>query len=122
MARILFIDDDPAVLALAGAALTAGSHHVTLAINGRAGVAAYRRETFDLVVTDLFMPEQDGIETIEQIRKITRTLPILAISGSHRGAEYLRAASALGASATLEKPFTPDQLIEAVDQLLKAFA
>jgi len=102
--------------------LTASGNQATLAINGRAGVAAYRREPFELVVTDIFMPEQDGIETIEQIRKTTRTLPILAISGSYRGAEYLRAASALGANATLEKPFTADQLIDAVDQLLEAFA
>jgi CheY-like chemotaxis protein len=122
MARILFIDDDPAVLALAGSILTACGHHVTLAIRGRAGVEAYRREPFALVVTDIFMPEQDGIETIGQIRHSTRGTPIPAISGSHSGDDYLRAASALGADATLEKPFTPDQLIDAVDRLLKAFA
>ena len=122
MARILFIDDDPAVLALAGGILTARGHHVTLAISGHAGIEAYRRELFDLVVTDIFMPEQDGIETIGQIRRSTRGTPILAISGSHRGDGYLRAASALGADATLEKPFTPHQLIDTVDRLLKAFA
>jgi len=122
MAHILFIDDDPAMLELAGTVLAASGHHTTLASNGRVGVAAYREESFALVVTDIFMPEQDGIETIGQIRKTTRTLPILAIAGRYRGPEYLRAASALGANATLEKPFTADQLIEAVDQLLNAVA
>jgi CheY-like chemotaxis protein len=122
MARILFIDDDLAVLALAGNVLAAGGHRATLAVNGRAGMDAYRRDLFELVVTDIFMPEQDGIETIEQIRRTMRGTPILAISGSHRGGEYLRAASALGANETLEKPFTSGQLIDAVDRLLSAFA
>jgi CheY-like chemotaxis protein len=122
MAKILFIDDDPAVLSLASTVLTTHGHHATLAINGSAGVRAYRAAAFDLVVTDLFMPVQDGIETIKQIRQISEATPILAISGSHRGAEYLRAASALGANGTLEKPFKPDHLIEEVDRLLNAFA
>jgi len=118
MARILFIDDNLTILALAGSVLTAGGHHATLAVNGRAGISAYHREPFDLVVTDIFMPEQDGIETIEEIRQSPRRTPILAISGSHRGGEYLRAATAVGANATLEKPFTPDQLIDAINRLL----
>jgi len=122
MARILFIDDDPAVLALAGNVLTSRTHQVTLAIDGRAGMRAYRAAPFELVVTDLFMPVQDGIETIRQIRQISNGTPILAISGSHRGPEFLRAAEALGANGMLEKPFSPDQLNEAVDQLLTAFA
>lgn len=122
MAQILFIDDDPAVLALASNVLTAQGHRTTLAIDGHAGMRVYREAAFDLVVTDIFMPVQDGIETINQIRRISRATPILAISGSHLGAEYLRAATALGANGTLEKPFRPEQLIDAVDQLLKAFA
>jgi len=122
MARILFIDDDPAVLALASTVLTAKGHQTTLAIDGRAGMRAYRAEPFELVITDLFMPVQDGIETIRQIRLISNDTPILAISGSYRGPEYLRAASALGANGALEKPFSPEQLNEAVDRLLTALA
>jgi len=120
MARILIIDDDPAVLAFVGKALTAKGHHATLAVNGHAGMTAYRATPFELVVTDLFMPVQDGIETIKQIREISNDTPILAISASHRGGEYLRAAGALGANGTLEKPFSADQLNEAVDTLLAA--
>jgi CheY-like chemotaxis protein len=118
MARILFIDDNPTIRTLAGRVLTASGHHATLAANGRVGIEAYHRDLYELVVTDIFMPEQDGIETIGQIRRTMRGTPILVISGSHRGSEYLRAASALGASGTLGKPFTPDQLIDAVDRLL----
>jgi CheY-like chemotaxis protein len=118
MARILFIDDDATVLALAESVLTACGHQATLAGNGRAGMDMYHRGPFELVVTDIFMPEQDGIETIEQIRKLSRTMPILAISGSYRGGEYLRAATALGATATLEKPFKAEELMDVVDHLL----
>jgi CheY-like chemotaxis protein len=122
MAHVLFIDDDPALLELAGHLLTAYGHRATLAIDGRAGIDAYRREPFDLVVTDLFMPVQDGIETIGQIRHAARGTPILAISGRQRPGEYLRAATALGADATLQKPFSSAQLIDAVDRLLAILA
>jgi len=122
MARILVIDDDPAVLAFAGDALTAKGHQATLAINGHAGMSAYRAAPFELVVTDLFMPVQDGIETIKQIRQISNDTPILAMSASYRGGEYLRAAGALGANGALEKPFNREQLTDAVDRLLTAFA
>jgi CheY-like chemotaxis protein len=120
MAKILFIDDDATVLAQAGTALTASGHSATLAIDGRAGVDAYRAQLFELVVTDLFMPDQDGIETIRQIRKISGDTPILAITESHQDATYLRAATALGANGTLNKPFSANQLVDAVDTLLAA--
>ena len=120
MARILFIDDDAVVLAQATNILTAMGHDTTLATDGRAGMRAYRAEPFALVVTDLFMPVQDGIETIRQIRQISGDTPILAISGSYHDATYLRAAAALGANGTLEKPFSADQLADAVDTLLVA--
>ncbi len=120
MAKILFIDDDAIVLAQAGTALTASGHSATLAIDGRTGVDAHRAQLFELVVTDLFMPDQDGIETIRQIRKISGDTPILAITESHHDAAYLRAATALGANATLNKPFSADQLVDAVDTLLAA--
>ncbi len=120
MAKILFIDDDTTVLAQASDALAANGHHTTLAVDGLAGLAAYRAQLFDLVVTDLFMPVQDGIETIRQIRQICVATPILAMSERHQHAAYLRAATALGANGTLKKPFSCDQLVDAVDTLLAA--
>jgi two-component system chemotaxis response regulator CheY len=73
------------------------------------------------VVTDLLMPEKDGIETILELRKRNATLPVLAISGGgsigHRG-DLLRMAQELGATATLSKPFTREELLAAVSLCL----
>ncbi len=80
-----------------------------------------KRESFDLLITDLLMPEKDGIETILEIRRVNETLPILAISGGGKyGArgDLLRMAQRLGATATLQKPFSREQLVAAVDLCL----
>ncbi|HLZ67862.1 MAG TPA: response regulator [Aliidongia sp.] len=121
MARILVIDDDPTIRALVAGLLEQSGHSAVQARDGRAGVALFSKEDFDLVVTDIVMPEQEGIETIGAIRRLNRTMPILAISGSATiggSGDYLRAAAALGATATLQKPLAPDRFIEMIDRLL----
>ena len=121
MARILVIDDDPTIRSLVSGILERSGHSIVEAIDGRAGLAIFARESFDLVVTDIVMPEQEGIETIGAIRRLNRAVPILAISGSATiggSGDYLRAAAALGASGTLQKPFALDAIVEAVEQLL----
>ena len=125
MARILVIDDDPTIRSLCTLALTNGGHEVATAPDGRDGVALLGRRSFDLVVTDLVMPDQEGISTIRSIRDMARDLPILAISGSmggeaRGGVDYLKLALSLGAQAGLRKPFSPRQLAKAVDELLGA--
>ena len=121
MACVLIIDDDPTIRSLVGGIVEAMGHTVVEARDGRAGVEIFSKEKIDLVVTDIVMPEQEGIETIGAIRRLNRTLPILAISGSATiggAGDYLRAAAALGASATLQKPFSADLIIDAIDRLL----
>jgi CheY-like chemotaxis protein len=121
MARVLVIDDDPTIRLLVTGILESAGHTIVAAKDGRAGLTIFAKETFDLVVTDIIMPEQEGIETIGAIRRVSRTVPILAISGSATvggAGDYLRAAAALGANATLQKPFAPDELGAAVERLL----
>jgi len=123
MAHVLVIDDDPTIRSLIEEILVTMGHSVVDAPDGRAGIAIFSREKIDLVVTDIVMPDQEGIETIGAMRRLDRTMPILAISGSATvggAADYLRAAAALGATETLQKPFTPDHFIGAVDRLLAA--
>ncbi|GGF23138.1 response regulator [Aliidongia dinghuensis] len=121
MARILVIDDDPTIRSLIGGLLEAAGHSSVEARDGRDGIEIFAKQAIDLVVTDIVMPEQEGIETIGALRRLSRTVPILAISGSATigsPGDYLRAAAALGASGTLQKPFAPDALMAAVDRLL----
>jgi len=121
MARVLVIDDDPTILSLVAGILEADGHTIAQAKDGRAGLALFAKAAADLIITDIVMPEGEGIETITAIRRLSRVVPILAMSGSATvggSADYLRAAAALGASATLRKPFAPDQLSETVARLL----
>lgn len=125
MGHILVIDDDPTIRSLVAGLLDASGHSFVQAADGRAGVTLFVKGGFDLVVTDIVMPEQEGIETITAIRRTNRVVPILAISGSATiggSGDYLRAAAALGASATLQKPFTPEAFIAAVERLLAGSA
>jgi CheY-like chemotaxis protein len=120
MARILVIDDDDGVRKLATHLLRARGHEVSEAANGRLGMELVRRTPPEMVVTDLIMPEQEGIETIIQLRKEFPEIRILAMSGGGRrdADEYLPLAAALGAVATLEKPFGVAEFYRAVDQVL----
>jgi CheY-like chemotaxis protein len=123
MARILVIDDDPVIRTLAATSLEARGHSVTEAADGQAGMQAFDQDQIDLVVTDIVMPVQEGIATIGALRRLSPTLPILAISGSNtvgRYGDYLHAAEVLGATATLPKPFSADSLIEVVERLLSS--
>jgi DNA-binding response OmpR family regulator len=96
--------------------LTAAGHTVIEAGGGSEGLAAFRRSPPNLVITDIVMEDGEGIATIREMRREAPTVPILAMSGS--GLLYLRAAGRLGASATIEKPFRPDEFLATVNSLL----
>lgn len=118
MADVLVIDDDPDMRELLRVTLEGAGHKVTLASNGREGVERYRAKPTDLVITDLFMPDQEGIETIKQMRIEFPDLSIIAISGKPTGGTMLTVAQRLGARAVLQKPFLPQELLEAVEESL----
>ena len=122
MRTILVIDDNIAVLSTLIYLLEEEGYHVVSAENGDAGVRIYRSEQPDLVIADLIMPEQGGLQTIREIKRLCPAAKIIAISGGARigNADPLDAARELGATATLAKPLDPDAFIEAVNNLLAA--
>ena len=101
------------------AMLEGAGYRVGEAENGLAALHHPELESFDLAITDLIMPEQEGIETIRELRRAYPAKKILAISGFD-GAQYLEAARMLGADATLAKPFKQQQLLNELNQLLKS--
>jgi CheY-like chemotaxis protein len=121
--RVLVIDDDDAMRGTMRKILERDGHSVVDAANGRAGVALFRAEGADVVVTDLIMPEKEGIETIIELRGVSADVRILAVSGGDLRLAApdarLLDARALGADAALSKPFTVDQLRRAVAELLE---
>ena len=120
MSAILIVDDDTQVLDVLSEMLKLEGHDVDTALNGVTAVEAVRRKVFDLVITDLIMPEKEGLETISDIKKTHSDLPIIAISGGGRigPQDYLETARHIGADATLAKPFARKERISTVDALL----
>jgi CheY-like chemotaxis protein len=118
MARILVIDDESEIRTLLELILKSAGHEVILAADGREGVERYRTSPADLVITDLYMPNQDGVETIRELRMRFPEVPIIATSGRAIAAILLPIAQKLGAVGILQKPFAPDELIAAVARAL----
>ena len=120
MSAILVVDDDTSVLDVMSEMLRLEGHEVTVAENGRDAVGHVTAKAFDLVITDLIMPEKEGLETIADIRRASVNMPIIAISGGGRVGpnDYLETARFIGANATLAKPFARRDLITTVDSLL----
>ena len=122
MGRVLVIDDDGAMRGAIRKILERDGHVVTEAENGKVGLALFRASGADVVVTDLIMPEKEGIETIIELRAESDQVRILAMSGNELllagGEGRLQDAETLGANASLAKPFSVDQLRNAVSGLL----
>ena len=121
MARILVIDDEELVRETLEIVLQDAGHEVSLAENGRVGLALLERQPQDLVICDLFMPEMEGLETMGNIREHHGDLKIIAISGGGRAAaqqSYLEDAEILGADASLSKPFQNRELLALIQHLL----
>lgn len=116
MARILLVEDDPIVRASVLAVLEKAGHEVAEAVNGTAAIDLIGVHAFDLVITDVIMPEVEGLEVIRAVRARFPTCPIIAMSGGGRidKGEMLNWASKFGAQATLAKPFTIETLRKAV--------
>ena len=120
MARILVIDDEDELRSMLRQMLEFAGHEVAEAVNGAEGIEIYERDAPDLIITDIIMPEQEGVETIIALRRADSALPIIAISGGGRldATDFLTMAKKLGARRTLTKPFRRDQLLDAVNECL----
>ena len=124
MPRILIIEDDDSLRYMLRLSLEVTGHTVAEARDGKEGLKLYAREPAELVITDLIMPEKEGIETIIELRKKNPGLKIIAISGGGgKPAEnYLKIAKRVGAGFVLPKPFSTDELQSAVNGMLAGAA
>lgn len=120
MNRILIIDDDKDMRTIINEILSLQGYVTSLASDGSEGVCLFKAGSFDLVITDIIMPGQEGIETIIEIKNFKSKIKIIAISGGGRinAEDHLSVASRVGADATLTKPFRSHELIEIVEKLI----
>jgi DNA-binding response OmpR family regulator len=116
MARILVIDDDEIVNEMIVQLLIDEGYQAEGARDGAIGMKLFTTKTFDLIVTDIIMPEKEGIETILGIRAKNKTIPIIAISGGGKNGpdEYLSLAQIIGANYIFKKPFINGKFLEAI--------
>ncbi len=123
MPRILVIDDEVAVRKVIVRMLTSAGHEVSAAPDGAAGLRLWREAGADLVLTDLHMPEMNGLEVIRALRAAEPTLPVVAMSGTGAAREDLtQAVQQLGSVGILGKPFSWDELIGVIAAALRPVA
>jgi DNA-binding response OmpR family regulator len=117
--RVLVIDDDPVARLILGAALRDAGYEVVEANDGAEGISLFRAQSADVVVTDIVMPQHDGLETVRELRQAAPSVWIIVVSGVTGGAaEYMRTAVRLGADRVLPKPVNPAELLGMVAGLL----
>ncbi len=122
MRKILIIDDEPYILLMLKKMLEKAGFEVDLASNGREGMALFQKDSADLVITDIIMPDKEGLELILEMKKLRPELKIIAMSGGGRISpeSYLECARHFGAEKVFQKPFRQKDLVSAVLELLPA--
>jgi CheY-like chemotaxis protein len=121
MERILIIDDEPQIRSMLRLMLERVGYEVAEAPDGIEGIRRYRESPADLIITDLIMPNKDGIGMIIDLKKEFPKVKIIAMSGGgvNRPEGYLDGAKKLGATRTLTKPIDRDEMLKAVKETLK---
>jgi CheY-like chemotaxis protein len=121
MASILLVDDDDLFLAMLSAVLTRAGHQVRVAFDGQRALKLYSSQPTDLVITDLVMPEKEGLELIGELRRLNPHAKIIAVSGAGPNVlkDYLKVAKVLGAKRVLGKPFSESEILNAVSEVLQ---
>jgi DNA-binding NtrC family response regulator len=122
LAHILIIDDEPLVCEMLQEILLGAGYAVTCATDGRDAQKKMRARSMDLIITDIFMPEKDGLETIEAFRRSHPKVKVIAISGGSpiRESDVLAWATRMGAAYTFQKPVDRRELLAAVDDCIGA--
>lgn len=121
MSRILIIDDEQPIRTLLRMLFEREDHEVVEAQNGNDGLSLYREHPADLVITDLIMPEKEGIETIMDLRREFPDAKIIAISGGGDigvANDYLPIAKAMGVERIFSKPLGLTEMLDAVREVL----
>ena len=122
MANILIIDDDDQFREMLRQMLERAGYEVVEAPDGKEGLRLFRENKVDLVITDIFMPEKEGLEVLMEFRRNFPDTKIIAISGGARNIspeESLKMAEAFGAKYTFKKPVDREALLDAVKELLE---
>jgi DNA-binding response OmpR family regulator len=121
MRSVLLIDDDLELLRQMATAFVQAGYRVQVAPDGQVGLARFLADPTDLVVTDIVMPNREGIETIVALKQASRAVKVLAISGGYRvaPADFLTLARHVGADGGLAKPFRLVELIELAARVLR---
>lgn len=120
MPGVLIVEDDREVREMLKMSLLRKNYIVLEAENGKAAIAHFKPLLTDLVVTDLIMPEEDGLKVVIKLRELKPSIKIIAISGGGKvgPGSYLNLAKALGADAIFSKPFSINDLVAKIEQLL----
>ena len=120
MKQILIVDDEPQILSLLKAIFTREGFTVIEASNGNAAMELLRTNTIHLIITDIIMPEKEGLEIINELRKDKSDIPIIAMSGGGKNSasRYLETAKLLGAVEVVEKPIEKNILLDLVNKCL----
>lgn len=120
MSRILVVEDDYAFRSIIRDAVEEAGHEAAEADNGNTAMERVREEAIDLVITDIVMPEREGLETIRDLKRDFPEIPVIAISGGGAidGETYLDLAKRFGADKIFCKPFDLGELMGAVEELL----
>ena len=120
MKKILVIDDDNDFRRMLCAKLTKSGYTVVEAENGVEGIRRFTENEVHLVVTDIIMPEKEGMETILELKKIDPALKIIAVSGGGRSApeDYLSVSEYFGAVKSFRKPFNLSEFVQTIDNLI----
>lgn len=120
MQKILVIDDEPHILLMLKKMLERHDFEIDMATNGAEGLSLFKLSTPDMVITDIIMPEMEGLETIREMIRIKPDLKIIAMSGGGKVSadSYLKIAGIFGASKSLAKPFSMNEMLLAVQDLI----
>ncbi len=119
MAAILLIEDDETMNEMLSEVLESRGYHVTRTYNGNEALKLLNTESFDLILTDMLMPDKEGVETIMEIKNLSASTPVIAMSGGGKlGPDtYLEMARKLGADYALQKPFEKNVLLDKIAEL-----
>ncbi len=122
MAGILIVEDDKDLREMLKTSLLMRKYTVLEASDGKEALLKFRPSVTDMVITDLIMPDEDGLKVIMKIKEIKPSVKIIAISGGGKAGpgNYLNLAKALGADEIFPKPFSINEMIKKIDELLNA--
>ena len=118
--HILVVDDDESIRSFIKELLVMHNFKVSEADNGKAGLKEFKENTPDIVITDIIMPEMEGISFIRELRAHNKEIPIIAMTGNVHGRmeEFLEISSQLGADEILRKPVRAQEFLDALSKVL----